>query len=286
MRGFTYKPFALAIAGTIALAACSSGAGRLTPSLPQMPMSVQGSLTAPDAGSAVKKIVWGKLPAAKAGTAIKKAVKISLTAKGSNGKPISGTYAKPIVVTTTDKTGATKLFVNGKPANKKNPLKKSTDVLTMTYSGLAIVPATFEAASSKVKAKATFAPKLTAIAYAGPTVSGGAEIDLTSNTAGQSGYSGAFTATQTGWTPAPFSKAFAYTFAAIAGQTNNCPGTSGNAYTVSPGSGVKGTAFTISGAATAAAGECAMTISGGAGQKVAVILTYTATSVGINSTHH
>jgi hypothetical protein len=280
-----YKPAVLAIVAAIALAACSTVGGGLTSSLPQMPMSVQSSMMRPDASStAVKKIAWGKLPAAKAGTAIKKAVKIVLTVKGSNGKPISGTYKTPIVVTTTDTTGATKLFVNGKPATKKNPLKKSTDVLTITYSGLAILPVTLEAASGKVKAKTTFTPALSAIVYTGPTVTG-PEIDLTTNTAGQSGYSGAFTATQLGWTSAPFGKAFTYTFAAIAGQVNNCPGTSSNAYTVTPGSGVAGTAFTISGASTALSGECTMTISGGAGQQISVLLTYTATVVGINAKH-
>jgi hypothetical protein len=236
-------------------------------------------LFAPNA-AAVKTIVWGKLPTGKAGTAFKKPVKIAVTAKGSNGKPISGAYSQPITIKNSDNTGATTFFVNGK---KGSSLKSSTDVLTMKYSGLAIVPATFTASSKSANkpAKATFKPTLTNIVYTGPTVTG-PEIDLTSTTPATSGYSGAFTATQTGWTPSPYKKPFKYAFAAIAGFANNCPGTATPAFSVTPLSGKPGTAFTVTAAATAVAGECAMTLTGGGGKTLAVVLTFTTTSVGVN----
>ncbi len=191
---------------------------------------------------------------------------------------ITGAYAKPIKLSDSDKSHATTLLINGKAASAKNTIKSSTDKVTLKYTGLAISPATFDASSAGAKAgKAKFSPAIADIAYAGPKVSSAAEIDLTSSTPSTAGYSGAFTATQAGWTGS-FKKAFTYTTAAIAGFTNNCA----TAYVITPGSGALGTAYTVKGKTGAVAGECAMTLAGGAGKMLRVVLTFTTTSVGVN----
>ena len=272
------KASAVAASSAFVLAACSGGGARLAPTyMPQTAPFAMPGIVSPAAGTAVKKIVWGKLPKATAGKAFAKPVAVTITAKGSNGKPISGAYASPILLTNSDKTGASVLLVNGKPASNKNGLTSSSDKLTLKYSGLAIVAATFNAASGKTKAKANFAPALANIVYTGPSVSG-PEIDLTSTTPATPGYQGNFTATQAGWTPNPFKKPFKYAFAAVGGFANNCS----TAFTVTPASGKPGTAFTVKAKAGAAAGECTMTLTGGANKKLAVLLTYTTTSVGVN----
>jgi hypothetical protein len=238
----------------------------------------QSLLADPFAAAGIKSLAWGKLPAAAAGKAIKSAA-LTLTVKGSNGKAIKGTYPTPITLTNTDKTGATKLFVNGKAASKKNTVKKSTDKITLKYSGLAIVQATFQAAAKGVKkpAKTTFKPTPSKITYSGPNPTA-PEIDLTSTTPATTGYSGAFTASQLGWSNSPFNKKFTYALSAVPSFANNCA----TAFTISPASGGGGGPFTVSGKAGAAAGECSMTITGGAGATLRVLLTFTTTSVGVN----
>jgi len=118
------------IAAAIALTACSGGVNRYTPSLSPGFAPQAGWLVTPDAGTTIKSIVWGKIPAGTAGKAFPKPVKLTLTAKGSKGK-ITGAYANPISLTTSDKLKAVTLLINGKPASKTNTVKASTDVITM-----------------------------------------------------------------------------------------------------------------------------------------------------------
>jgi hypothetical protein len=279
-RGFGLAPV-IAAASALLIAGCSHGAAQGPSFVPQsQPMTASGFMH-PDAGAAIKSIVFGKMPAATAGKAFAKPVAITVTANGANGKPISGAYAKPIVLADSDKTGATVLQINGKTASAKVTIKSSTDKITLKYTGLAIVAATFGAASPGAKAgKATFSPVLANIAYTGPKVAAAAEIDLTSTTPATAGYSGAFTATQAGWTGS-FKKAFTYATAAVSGFTNNCA----SAYAITPGSGAVGTAYTVKGKSTAVAGECALTLTGGGGKTLRVLLTFTTTSVGVNDRH-
>jgi hypothetical protein len=241
-----------------------------------------GGLVRPDAtGTAIKSIAFGKMPKGAAGKAFAKPAAITVTAKGANGKPISGAYAKPIVLSNSDKTGATLLQINGKTASAKVTIKASTDKVTLKYTGLVIKPATFGASSAGAKAgKATFSPTISNIAYTGPKVSSAAEIDLTSSTPNTTGYSAAFTAKQTGWT-GTFKKPFTYTMASVGSFKNNCT----TSYAITPASGAVGTAYSVKGKATAEAGECAMTLAGGGGKTLRVLLTFTTTSVGVNDKH-
>jgi hypothetical protein len=266
------------VASVLTLTACSGGA-RLTPSV--MPQGYAPFALSPNAGATIKSLKWGKLPKAVAGTAFKKPEPIALQALGTNGKPISGAYATPVSLSDSDKLKGTELLINNKAASKSNTVKASTDVLTLKYTGLAIEPATFSASAKGVKtAKTKFAPKLADISYSGPMVSGAPEIDLYSTTPATQGFSGAFTATQKGWS-GKFKEAFTYAFAGISGKTNNCPGPSG-AYTVTPGSKKVATDYTVSATAGAGAGECLMTMTGGGGKTLAITLTFTTSGIVIN----
>jgi hypothetical protein len=276
----TFRYAAAALGSVIALSACS-GTGQFVPStVTGVAPAIAGR--ASGVKTVVAKIVWGKLPAASAGFPFLKP--LALTAKTKSGKTIKGAYSNPIVLSDNDASGATALLVNGKPASKNNPVKKSTDKISLKYTGLAIAPVTFSASAKGVKKKphATFAPAVSGITYAGPTLGGAPELDLYATTG--TGSSGSFTATQAGWSAMPYGKPYKYAFGPITGKTNNCPGTNAAAYTVSPASGAGGSAFAVTAKAGATAGECLMTIAGGAGKTLSVRLTYTSSGVGIGAT--
>jgi hypothetical protein len=240
----------------------------------------------------ISSLVWGSIPSANAGTAFTPAKSVSLTAIDADGNTIVGTYAAKISVADSDATGATSLAINGGSA--AGGLLKSTDALTLAYSGLAIVPATLTASSTGATTQhATFTPVLANIVYTGAKVSGNPEIDLYSNAPATPGFTATFTATQAGWTASPYSKPFTYTFAAIGGQANDCPNASNPAYAITPASGAAGTSFAVTASAqiqaaadpTPFAGECLMTIKGGGLKTQAVILTFTTSSIGVNGKH-
>ncbi|MBV8490671.1 MAG: hypothetical protein JO199_09090 [Candidatus Eremiobacteraeota bacterium] len=245
----------------------------------------------------VASLSWGTIPSGASGTPFASGGKaVTLTAKDADGNAIDGSYASPITLADSDSSGATGFTINGASGSA---LKASTDALDLTYSGLAISPATLTASSTGVNAvKATFSPTVAAIVF---TPGSGAisppEVDLYSIVSGAygSGFKAQFTATQSGWTNSPFSQAFTYSFAAVKNQTNDCPTSTVPAYLmIAPAkSGDAGTAFAISastqiqGAAYPGnyAGECTMTIAGGGGQTLQVLLTFTTSGIGINARH-
>lgn len=241
----------------------------------------------------IGSIAWGAIPAGTGGTAFPAGGNsVKLTVKDVDGNVVTGTYANAIALGDTDKTGATSFAVNGAAGTS---VTKSTDAVTLKYSGLDIVAATLSAASTGVTtANATFTPAIPNVVYTGPKVSNAPEVDNYSNAPNTTGFSGTFTATQAGWTNAPFNKPFTQGFAAIAAQANNCPSSSNPAFAVTPASGATGTAFTVSGSSALQAasdpspfaGECKLTITGGAGKTAAVVLTYTASSVGVSGHGH
>lgn len=233
-------------------------------------------------------LTWGTLPSGASGTAFT-AKPVAVTAKDADGNVIVGTYAHAIGIADADATGATTFKVNGGSAT--GGLTKSTDALTLNYTGLAILPAMFTASSTgATSVRTTFTPVVASI------VASQSEIDLYSLTPSTTGFSGQFTATQAGWTGS-FGKAFTQTFAPVTSPTplptNDCPGTSVNAYAITPASGTVGTSFTVSVSSGAQgtyyanyAGECTMTINGGGGKSATVLLTFTTSGIGISTRHH
>src|ERR1700721_1643621 len=101
-RGFGLTASVRAESSALLIAGCSHGVAQGPAILPQPPPFAGNGFMRPDAGE-IKSIAWGKLPAATAGKAFKKPAAVTVTANGSNGKVITGTYAKPITLTNSDK---------------------------------------------------------------------------------------------------------------------------------------------------------------------------------------
>jgi hypothetical protein len=156
---------------------------------------------------------------------------------------------------------------------------------TLAYNGLAILPATITAFGTGVTSgTAVYTPVLSNIVYTSTSATAkttSAEVDLyaTSGT----GSTGAFTATQKGWVPTPSGvspvKTFTFT---TGGSANNCA----SSYAITPTPGSSAYSYAIVAKAGAVAGRCTMTIAGGAGKTLPVLLTFTTSTIGINAKHH
>ncbi len=218
-----------------------------------------------------KSFAIAGIPSASAGTALS-ATALSVTVKDADGNTITGAYASPITLADSDATGASTLATSGSDSPPAHELLSSSDTATLSYTGLAILPATISAsATGATTANATFAPTLHPIVYTGPlNGSGGAELDFyaTSGT----GSTLSFTASELGWTGAPYNKTLTL-----------APASGCSAILDSATSTLSGTAFTENVAAAPSAGTCTATLSDGVGQTLAggITLTYTVTNIGV-----
>lgn len=209
------------------------------------------------------------LPSGTAGTAFVSPQAFTVAVKDADGNTITGSYASAVTIADNDSSSltlGTALAVNNGSAASSVNSTASTDTFTLNYGGLAIVPAAITAsASGATSATAAFTPTLASIVYSGPAVSSLPEVDLyaTSGT----GSSGSFSATETGWTNAPYNKTF----------TTSVPSACSTIAGVSPSSG---TSFTATAAASPSAGMCTMSFGDGAGQSQNIKLTYTTMSFG------
>ncbi len=214
------------------------------------------------------------VPAGTAGTAFGAPATLTVVAKDASGAAITGSYQNSVTFTDSDTSSLTQgsaLSVNSGSAASSVTIGASTDVVKLNYGGLAITPATLTAAATgATSSTATFTPALNPIVYSGPTVAGAPEIDLfaTSGT----GSTGTFTASETGWTNAPYNQMLTLT----------APGGCGSFVGVSPASG---TSFTATAIASPSVGSCTATLHDGVGQSATVSLTYTQFSFTIQSKH-
>lgn len=207
------------------------------------------------------------VPSGTAGTAFGSAQSFSVAARDADGNTILGTYANPVSLADSDSSGATTIATSGSDSPAAGQLLSSSDSVSLNYTGLAITPATITAsASGATNGTGTFTPTLQAIVYNGATVSGNPEIDLYA--ASGTGSTGSFSASEVGWTNAPYNKSIG------ASAASGCSSIA----TVSPASG---TSFTATVASSPSAGTCTLTLSDGAGQTKAVTLTYTSSSFGV-----
>jgi len=211
------------------------------------------------------------IPAGTAGTAFGSPATITLTVKDVDGNTITGTYANSVTIADSDLSSLTQgsaLSINGAAVASSVTSTASSDVLTLNYGGLAILPATLTvSATGATNATATFAPTLQPIVYTGPLNGSTPEIDLyaTSGT----GSTGAFTASETGWTNGPYSKNLSLTVPA------GCS-------TIATASPASGTSFTVTSAASPAAGTCTMTLGDSVGQTKALTVTYSTSTFPVN----
>lgn len=215
------------------------------------------------------------LPSATAGTAFGTPQAFTVAVKDADGNTITGTYAHPVTIADSDTSSLTQgsaLAVNGGTAASSISSTANTDTFTLNYGGLAIVPATITAsATGATNGTATFAPTLAPIAYSGATNGNGyPELDFyaTSGT----GSTLSFTASEVGWTNAPYSKALTLTPAAGCSSILN-----------SSTSTLSGTSFTENVASLPTVGTCTATLTDGAGQSLThgITLTYTTTGIGV-----
>lgn len=216
------------------------------------------------------------LPTATAGTAFGAPAAFSVTVKDADGNTITGNYASPVTIADSDTsslTQGTALAVNGGTAATSIQSTNSSDTFTINYGGLAIAPATLTAsAAGATNGTATFTPALQPIVWtctqAGGCSTTANQIDLYATSGTGSSFTS--TASEVGWTNAPYNKTITATAAA---------GCSSIAATT-PGSG---TSLTTTVAASPAAGTCVLTLSDfTGGQTQPITLTYTTSGIGVN----
>ncbi len=192
------------------------------------------------------------------------------------GETIAGQFANPVTVTDADAFGGTQgtqLLLTGASAGASQTLNSSTDEANAAfgYGGIAGEPATFTATSpTATTATGTFG-LATSLVVLKPS-----EVDLSSTVPGTSGNTGAFVASQVGWSNAPYNRTF------TAGQTYNGtpePATcaSGTAATVFSVTTTDHLTFTDTVPTTSpASGSCTLPIYGSPGDAgTAVTLTFT-----------
>jgi hypothetical protein len=218
------------------------------------------------------------LPGGTAGTAFGSPAAFGVAVQDADGNTITGTYASPVTISDSDITSLTQgsaLAVNGGSAASFVVSTASTDTFTFNYGGLAIVPATITAsAPGATSGTSVFAPTLQSIVYT-PGVganASGQEVDFyaTSGT----GSTAAFTASEVGWTNAPYSKTLTLTPAG--GCANILNGST---------STLTGTSFTENVAAAPAVGSCTATLTDGVGAHALaapITFTYTTSGIGVN----
>lgn len=203
------------------------------------------------------------VPSATAGTPFATPQTISVTVKDGDGNTIMGTYANPVTITDGDSSGATSIATSGSDSPPSGELLSSSDAAAMTYTGLAIAPAAITASARGVASgSARFAPALqpitiTTLDAQNPSFAG---VDLYATTG--AGSTGTFTASEIGWTNAPYNQSF------VATTASSCASIA----TVAPASG---TSFTATVAGAPAAGTCALTLADGSGQMQNATLAYT-----------
>jgi hypothetical protein len=161
-------------------------------------------------------------PSATAGTAFGTPQAISVTVLDADGNTIMGGYANPIALTNGDASGATTLATSGADSPGPSQLLSSSDAATLAYTGLAIAPATIGASATGATANnGSFAPALQPVA--------------TNATAGVftlpfvgTPHTATLTASEAGWTNAPYNKPLTVT------QSASCTGVATISGTTSP----------------------------------------------------
>ena len=214
------------------------------------------------------------VPAGTAGTGITNH-SLTLVAKDAAGDAITGTYANPVSIAALDPSGATTLSLNSAAPSGTVISTQSTDTLSLSYTGEAIVSTSLSVTATGATTLSvpftvtTTPPTFTCNGDGSGTSECGAgnEIDLyaTSGT----GSTATFTAAQPGW------GALGHVFT----QTNTCSAIA----TVSTSDGLT---FTVTALNAAVAGTCAVTVTGGAGQHTDETVTFTTSSIGVNGRHH
>jgi hypothetical protein len=204
-------------------------------------------------------ITFGRMPKGTAGTAFATPRIFRVKVRDAAGALIVGPYDEPVRLSDSDASGATSIETSGK-GDAAGQLLGSDDTAALRYTGLAVAPVTLTAsASGTSSAKVTFAPSLQPIVLAGAS-SGTPTVWLKPNQTQVR-----FSATESGWTNAPYDKKLTATAA------NSCA----TIATISPS---QGTSFTATAVGSPAVGSCPVTLSDfSGGSTLAVTMGYSPT---------
>lgn len=177
----------------------------------------------------------------------------SVSALDGAGKTITGTFAHPITVTSSLSTGTFAFAANGAAANNSTTLNASTDTIALSYTGLAVAPATMNvSATGATTATPALAPVLAPVTPTCTSSCNGSSV----SPANSLGATGTFTVSETGWSNSPYNQNFTVT----------APAACSTVASVAPASG---TSFTVTRAVGALSGAtCNLTVADGAGQTV------------------
>ncbi|MGB6986186.1 MAG: hypothetical protein WBD74_09470 [Candidatus Aquilonibacter sp.] len=202
---------------------------------------------------------------APAGTPISFAQAIfTLSVLNSSSTQITGTFANPVTVTSSDATGAVTLSVNGGTVARSVQVGAGSQLIGIVYTGAAVNPATITASASTVTTNATasFAPAIQPIAYAPPSnlPSTCSSICLYAPQGQGAGSTYSFTATQAGYTESPYNKSLS-----LSGQS----GCSSFATVTQTG-----TTFNVNAIASPSPGSCTIVIGGFGTTTLSVTITY------------
>lgn len=196
------------------------------------------------------------LPSGTAGSAFVSPQAFTVVAKDAGGATIVGTYGNAVTVSTSDLFDAATVATSGADSPPAGELLSSGDVVKLNYTGLSIAPATISASATGAHTgTATFTPELAPIVVDnGDTLNPsfvGVDLYASSGTGSTAG----FTASEVGWTNAPFSRKIKVT-----------PGSSCSTIgTIAPSEGTSFTAtlLTYSSQSFPQAGKCTLTLAGG-----------------------
>jgi hypothetical protein len=193
----------------------------------------------------------------------------SLSVLNSSHAPISGTFANPVTVTSSDTTGAVKLSVNGATAASSVQVGSGSQLIGIVYSGADVNPVTITASASTVTTPATamFAPAIQPIVYTPPAnlPSTCSNICLYAPQGGGAGSTYTFSATQAGYTGSSYNQTLTLTGAS----------TCSSFATVAQ----SGTSFTVNAIASPSPGICSIVIGGFGSTSLTVTITYTTTGI-------
>ncbi|MBV8491372.1 MAG: hypothetical protein JO199_12655 [Candidatus Eremiobacteraeota bacterium] len=236
----------------------------------------------------------GSMPTGTGNTAFANASTLAVNVEDIDNDIITGTYAQPVTVADSDTlslTHASGLTLTGAGGSCASPtttvqLNTSTDAsnLALCYGGEDIAPATISGTTSIVTTPVnigTFSPTVQPVQYTGPLNSGNnPEIDLyvANGPGGGTGSFGNWTASQSGWTNAPYSQTIS--------ETDNCDSNGNLIATFAQGGSPLGTSWQANAVAGPAVGTCTLTMHGGGAATLGVTTTYTTTGIGINLKRH
>ena len=205
------------------------------------------------------------VPGATAGAAFASAQTFVVTAKDADDYVIVGPYETAVTLADSDTTGATTVATSGLDGPPTGELLSSGNVATLNYTGLAIVPATITASATGATAgRGTFTTVLQPIVIKTTDALNPSYVGVDLYATSGAGSTATFTASELGWTNAPYNKTLSASTATGCSTIATMP--------------TSGTSFTATVASSPSAGNCAATIRDPFGQTQAVTLAYTSFS--------